>query len=545
MTTQNRGADLVARTLARAGVSRVFSLSGNHIMSIYDAGIDAGLEIIHVRHEAAAVHMADAWARLTGKIGVAMLTGGPGHANGVAALYTALASESPVLLLSGHAPLEQLGQGAFQEMRQADMAAPVTKASWTVAGIDTLAEDVARAIRIATSGRPGPVHLSLPDDVLEAVATEVELPPSDAFNPVARTLPDNVAREMTDALRAARRPLILAGPMGATALAGGMVDSLRAATGIPVVTMESPRGVNDPLLGAFAEVLDQADCVLLLGKQPDHTLGFGRPPLLSPDCQLLQIDPDELALDRLRGAFGLYQRLPRQFRADARSAARALADTFGATHPAVDWREEVEAAVSYRPAEWAEATGSRPGVMHPARLCAAVQPLLDSHPDAVLISDGGEFGQWAQACLSARHRVINGVAGAIGAGLSFALAARLAVPEAPVVALSGDGSIGFHISEFDTGFRHSLPFIAVVGNDSCWNAEYQIQLRKYGPDRAVGCELLPARYDRVAMALGGFGEQADDEASLASALQRAHESGLPACINVPMDRVPAPVIRRR
>ena len=172
MSGKLRGADVVARALAAAGVKRVFSLSGNHVMSVFDAALDAQLDLIHVRHEAAAVHMADAWGRLTGEVGVALVTGGPGHANAVPALYTAAASESPVLLLSGHAPLDELGRGAFQEMRQADVAAPLAKASWTAASARTLSEELGRALRTARSGRPGPVHLSLPTDVLDATVAE-------------------------------------------------------------------------------------------------------------------------------------------------------------------------------------------------------------------------------------------------------------------------------------------------------------------------------------------------------------------------------------
>ena len=166
MTTL-RGADIFARSLAAAGLKRIFSLSGNHIMPLYDAAIDAGLLITHVRYEGAAVHMADAWARLTGEVGIVWLTGGPGHANGVGALYTALASDSPLVMISGHAPLNELGKGSFQEMRQADIAEPVVKASWTASSAAALGQDIAKACRIARSGRPGPVHLSLPVDLLD------------------------------------------------------------------------------------------------------------------------------------------------------------------------------------------------------------------------------------------------------------------------------------------------------------------------------------------------------------------------------------------
>src|SRR5215475_9815865 len=176
-----RGADIVVRSLQRLGCDRVFTLSGNHIMSLFDAALDSGLELIHTRHEAAAVFMADAWGRLTGEPGIALVTGGPGHANAVGALYTAAMAESPVVLLSGHAPNSQLGTGAFQEMRQADIAAPLTKLSFTSASADSIAGDLATAIRSARTGRSGPVHLSLPTDCLDGETDSDGVPGADAF----------------------------------------------------------------------------------------------------------------------------------------------------------------------------------------------------------------------------------------------------------------------------------------------------------------------------------------------------------------------------
>lgn len=544
MQQQLRGADIVARTLARAGVEHIFSLSGNHIMSVYDASIEAKLRILHVRHEAAAVHMADAWSRLTGRTGVALLTGGPGHANGLSALYTALASESAMLLLSGHAPTGQLGRGAFQEMRQADMAAPVTKASWMVTDVNDLAADLAKAVRIANKGRPGPVHLSLPDDILNQFVADATLPDEAAFTEPARPLPGSAASEFAGLLLEAQRPLILTGPVAATARAGQLAENLEGVTGIPVITMESPRGTNDPALGALVDVLSEADCVLLLGKQPDFTLGFCRPPVLPRACRVLQIDPEPMPLMQLQKSASDLDKLPLQFRADTSTAARALIRAFNKPHANEGWRETVHQTIAYRPPEWREAVGSIPGALHPAEVCAQVQPFLDDHPHAVLVCDGGEFGQWAQACLHAPRRLINGPAGAIGSAPAFAMAASLVFPDAPIVALMGDGTVGFHIAEFDTAVRENLPFIAVVGNDACWNAEYQIQLRSYGADRAVGCELLPTRYDEVATALGAHGEFVDQVDAVGSAMRRAHASGRSACVNVSLERIPAPVIRR-
>ncbi len=538
-----RGADVLVRSLVNAGVRHVFTLSGNHIMSVFDAALDVGLNLVHTRHEAAAVHMADAWARITGEPGIALVTGGPGHANALSALYTALMAESPVLLISGHAPHDEQGRGAFQEMKQAEMAAPVTKASWTCAATADIGADIARAVRIARSGRPGPVHLSLPTDVLESRVDGQAVGIAALFSPERAAIDESKASPILAALMAAKRPLILAGPSSLTRPGRERLATLESVTGIACVGMESPRGVNDPCLGAFAGILTQADCVLLLGKRLDFTLAFGAAPAFDPRCMFLQIDPEPDELDRTRRAVA------------ARAGASAVVDVAAAVDALTalarknksihrGWRDEVRAAVAYRPAAWDRAHSIGEGRLHPVEACRPLQPLLDRHPEAILICDGGEFGQWAQACLNAPHRLINGVAGSIGSALPFALAARIARPEAPVVALMGDGTFGFHMAEIDTAVRCALPFVAVVGNDARWNAEYQIQLRRYGADRLIGCELRPLRYDQVTQALGGHGEHVNKAGDLPAALDRAHASRLPACIDVAIESVAAPVIGR-
>ncbi|WP_454719948.1 MULTISPECIES: thiamine pyrophosphate-binding protein [Cupriavidus] len=549
MAKSPRGADALAATLARAGVRRLFTLSGNHVMPVFDACLDAGIALVHTRHEAAAVHMADAWARLSGEVGVALVTGGPGHANAVSALYTAQMSESPVVLLSGHAPNRQHGFGAFQEMRQAEMAAPVCKASWTCAGADAVAADMALALRIAAAGRPGPVHLSLPADALEDLVRHAGAPASVAPPPDLPAFGAQDAGDVLALLAGARRPLILAGPAWLSARGRAATAALAARTGAPVAGMESPRGIADPGLGAFAQMLARADRVLLLGKRLDFTLRFGAAPAFAPDCDFLQIDADEAELARSRRAAGARLRFARQAGvggAIAQLTQRAdhadHADSMDGGQRHAAWRDEVEAAIRYRPAAWDTAAGN--GALHPVQACRPLQAILDSHPGAVLVSDGGEFGQWAQACLHAPHRLVNGPAGAIGAGLPMALAARLAQPDAPVIAMMGDGSTGFHIAEFDTALRHGLPFVAVVGNDARWNAEYQIQLNSYGKDRLVGCELLPTRYDQVCAAFGGHGELVLEPHELLPAVRRAIASGKPACVNVRIEGVAAPLVAR-
>jgi acetolactate synthase-1/2/3 large subunit len=527
--------------IASAGVKRIFTLSGNHVMPVFDAARDAGLELVHVRHEAAAVHMADAWARLTGEVGIALVTGGPGHANAVGALYTARMAESPVVLLSGHAPMNELGRGSFQEMAQAEMAAPACKRSWMNRDASSLAGDFVDAVRIARSGRRGPVHLSLPVDSLEAKGAGAGVQAAD-FGVAEAPFAEADADAALARLLKAQRPLILVGPGFCTGAGRSRVAALADATAIPVVCMESPRGVGDPSLGAFAQRLADADCILLLGKRLDFTLKFGRAPAINPACEFLQVDAEAEEIERTRRNAGA--RLVASWVCEPHGAAEALSGRAALARPSRSaWAQDVHDAVVYRPAAWTNASSAVPGRMHPVQALRPLQALLDAHPDSVFVSDGGEIGQWAQACLSAPHRVINGVAGSIGAALPFALAARLARPGAPVIAVMGDGTFGFHPAEIDTAVRYGLPFVVVVGNDARWNAEYQIQVRDYGPDRVFATELLPARYDKVAEAFGGYGELVTDPREVLPAAKRALASGLPAVLNVMIEGLAAPNIR--
>jgi acetolactate synthase-1/2/3 large subunit len=536
------GADNFVKALELAGVTKVFTLSGNHIMPVYNALFDSKIDLIHTRHEAAAVHMADAWARLTGEIGIALVTGGPGHANAVSALYTASMAESPVVLVSGHAPLNQLGKGAFQEMAQADIAAPLTKASWTCQKVEDIASDTAKAIRIAKSGRPGPTHLSLPSDLLDSPAPQnASLPSSEDFE-VEHKSSDLDVSAILSSLMAAKKPLILVGPMMLSKSGRKQLLQLEDTLNIPVIGMESPRGIGDPSLGAFSEVLSQADCILLIGKKLDFTLKFGASPGINPECTFLQIDPEENEIKRVKNAVG--NRLQSAFICDTPTAIDQLIATKSAKHPSLDkWLAEVHSAITYRPTSWTELP-PREGRLHPAQIFLPLQEILDSHPDSVLVSDGGEIGQWAQACLKAPNRVLNGIAGSIGAGISFALASRVAKPNAPIIAVMGDGTFGFHSAEIDTAVRYGLDFVLLVGNDARWNAEYQIQLKDYGKDRTIGCELLPSSYEKVCQAFGGYGELVTSSDEMLPAVKRAISSKLPSCLNIMIEGLAAPNIKR-
>jgi thiamine pyrophosphate-dependent acetolactate synthase large subunit-like protein len=398
-------------------------------------------------------------------------------------------------------------------------------------------------MRIATAGRPGPVHLSLPSDLLEArvesgaiVWPDGEVAPAPALEPEA-------ADSALVAIKQAARPIILAGPLLSNPGGRALLGRLEAATRAPAAIVESPRGVADATLGAFADLIVRADLIVLLGKALDFTIRWASGPAFDPDVRLIAIDPEAALVARAAEEKG--DRLLLGCVADVRSAAETLiARTAMIGTRNENWLAEAHAFLHDRPAEWVTLVAQERGRLHPAEVFRALRPIIERNGDTVLICDGGEFAQWGQSMLPVHRRLINGVAGAIGCSLSFALAARLLEPEAPVFAVLGDGTIGFHVAEFETAVRRRLPFVAILGNDGLWNAESQIQLREYGRERMHGCELLPARYDQVVVALGGHGELVERAADLPGAIERALASGKPACINVMIESVAAPAIRR-
>lgn len=530
------GSELIIRSLRRRGVKTIFSLSGNQIMPLYDACIDAGIRIIHVRHEAAAVFMADAWSQITGELGVAMITAAPGLTNGLAPLYSASQAESPVLLISGDSSVSEDGTGAFQELDQVAITRPLTKLSVRPQSAAELCPALENAITQALAPRRGPVHVALPFDLLIAESGIADLPDVPAAPPVA-ALDATRLNQLADLLHSAQRPLVLAGPTSARPQGRSARAAAEEALGVRIIPMESPRGLKDPSLGALASIMPSADLIVLAGKCLDFTLGFGGTGALGENARVAVIDPDPAMLERAGRLLGA--RLVLTFQADAVAAMAAVA----AAHPPAErlaWRAQVDEALQSRTVKTPSAPAQ--GAMGPRALCETVQAFLASAPDPILICDGGEFGQWAQAFCQAPVRIINGMSGAIGAGVCYAIAAKIARPGATVVVMMGDGTAGFHMMELDTAVREGAAVTAVIGNDLRWNAEHLIQMRTYGPQRLIGCELAPtARYHDVASALGGAGFAAHDAAGLTAALRQAADSGLPACINVSLAGEAAPV----
>jgi len=536
-----RGAQHIAKALQDHHIQVVFSLSGNQIMPVYDALFDTRIRVVHTRHEGAAVYMAEAAAQTTGTVAIALLTAAPGFANGLSAIYAARESETPLLVLSGDAPSARDGRGAFQELDQCAAAAPLAKASFRATHAAGLYEDIARALKLAQSGRPGPVHLALPDDILRqsavADAAASALPPL----PSQQAAPAALLREIRAALENSRAPLLLAGPVFCRPSWKTRIRKLSGHLNVPAVSFESPRGLKAPRLGAFAEASGEADLVVTFGKPLDFMIGFGDPPALNDICKIIQLDADPAVL--ARDAKVHHSRSLRQHCVLPDLVIKELLQGPATVTASTSWRESIESALAYRPSSWDHPPAA--STINSLTFAKAIRTFMSSRPDATLIIDGGEIGQWSQALVDADVAIINGPSGAIGASLPYAAGAHLARPNHDVITIMGDGTAGFYMAEFETAVRENTPFVAVIGNDARWNAEYQIQVRDYGTARAFGCDLTPARYDRVAAELGGYGEYVTEATNILPALERALASGKPSCVNVMMEGQAAPVLSRR
>lgn len=530
------GAQLIARGLVSAGVRRVFSLSGNQVLSLYEALDREGIAITHTRHEGAAVHMADAWARLTGEVGVCLVTAGPGHANALGALAMAESGESPLVLLSGHAPREHVGAatalsgqakaGSFQAMDQVALARPLSRWAEVATDAAQLPSLLQSAFARARCGRAGPVSLSLPVNVLESTV------PNEGAHMAASTGPSDPPlqdarpfREIVAKLRAAARPLILAGPSAARSSLHAALVAFCTHTHVPLLVVDHPRGLTDPALGRAAQALPWADTVLLFGKTQDYRIGYGA--ALAGGCGLLQIDPVKEEIGRYRAPeIGIV--------ADLKAAVAQLIEAAhapdAAPWPGSDWAAEVRELVETPVFSASVEVGDTSDGIHPWRVLDMLAQVIDERGgrEVCLVFDGGEFGQWARARLAARlqreapRHLVNEPSGAIGYAVPFAIAAKLVRPAATVVAVAGDGAFGFYAMELETAARAGAPILMVVGNDGAWGTERHLQRARYGPDRAVATDLLPARYDLLAQALGGEGELVTEGESLRPAFERAY-----------------------
>src|SRR3954468_2587000 len=529
------GGRLVAQRLKAAGVTKLFTLSGGHIFSIYDGCRTEGIDLIDVRHESAAAFAAEGWAKVTREPGVCALTAGPGVTNGMSAIASAHKNNSPIVVLGGRAPQMRWGQGSLQEIDHVPFVAPLTKTARTATATADIPQMVDEAIAGALEAPTGPTFLDFPLDVVFMEADDPQLPAAEP-DPAARPAAGADAIERVAALLAkAERPVVMAG----TDLYWGHGEKglreLSEALGVPVFLNGLARGclpADHPNFFSRARgtALKGADVALVIGVPMDFRLGFGGS--FGEDTGIVQIEaaaPERESPRRLAGE--LYGGLPATLTALRETALEAGAKPERTKR----WRETLRAKeAEKRGAEEGDLNDDR-APLHPLRVYKELDDVLDR--DAIVIGDGGDFVSYA-------GRVINtyepgcwldpGPYGCLGSGPGYAIAAALARPGKQVCLLLGDGAFGFSGMEFDTMIRHGLPVVAVVGNNGIWALENHPMEFLYG--YSVAAELRPeTRYDEVVAALGGHGELVERPEDLRPALERAFASGKPALVNVMTD----------
>ena len=541
------GSDLLIRALRAEGVDTVFGIAGDHILHMLDTMFDAPLRMVDFRHESGAVHAADSYSRILKK-GAVMLSTTPGHANALPALANAIHSEAPVINIAGSAESPNLGRGAMQEFDQINAAKPITKGAWEVPSSSRIPEYVALAFRTALSGRQGPVHLTIPHDFQMAEVDDAEVarytPSEYGISSLVLSDPDQVEKAI-DLLSTAQRPMIFAGSSaGATAMPSEvrrLVETMR----IPFFSEDSARalipdsheysmGLGYQPLNLTVRNVGDADVVLMLGKKLDYTNGFGGNPPFADDVKFVVVDPSPAQVARARtAAVGIV--------GDLGPVITQLADAAAKRK----WTERTEWVERLRSAfnEWHEdltRLGKMESPMHPMHVSNTLKKFIDD--DTHLTFDGGDYCHFLRASIKRdRPYRFHNVSsfGMIGVGLPYALGAQVALPGKKVVVANGDGSLGFNGMEIDTMVRHDLPVKIMVGNNSIWGIDWQIQKGLYG--RPVWTDLLPTRYDVMAQGLGAYGEHVTKAEDLENAMKRAFDHHGPALLNIDIEQVISPV----
>jgi acetolactate synthase-1/2/3 large subunit len=533
-------AALIARCLKARGVDRVFALCGGHVMPLWMRLDAEGIRIVDVRDERAAVYMAHAHAELTGGVGVALVTAGPGVTNAMTGIANAQAARAPVLVLSGTPPRAQENRGALQDMAHTAFVAPLTRYARTVREPELVLQELDEALARAQGqgGEPGPVFLDFPVDTLRAeVSAAVQLPERLAPPPRPRQLPDpDAVRAAAQLLWQAKRPLVISG-RGARG-AGLALRALLSKSGALYLDTGESRGlVGDDHASVVAAmrgtVMQQADLVITVGRKLDFQLAYGSPAVFGEAKFLRMADNAAELRDNRRGAVEILATPADGLRA-LLQALEALAATQA---PALDraWAAETRrqhlARADKLAAGLADAPAGSDGLMHPNRLIAALREALPA--DAVVVADGGDFLSFARVGLPATTYLDPGPLGCIGVGTPFGVAAALACPGRLVLVATGDGAFGFNAMEIDTAVRHRAPVLIVVANNGSWAIEVRDQQESHG--KVVGTRLQFADHAALARAFGAHGERVTRADELPAALQRARAAlaqGQPALLDV-------------
>ncbi|HEX6262170.1 MAG TPA: thiamine pyrophosphate-binding protein [Actinomycetota bacterium] len=534
MNGPRHGGHLLAALLRQEGVEHLFTLSGGHIAPIYDGCVAEGIRIVDFRHEQAAAHAADGWARVTGRPGVAAVTAGPGVTDAVTGVANAFFADSPMVLIGGRAPLAEQRMGSLQEMDHVALMRSITKWADTCWQTRRIADYAAEALRHATTGRQGPVFLDVPLDVqFDVWPTDVELPRG--FRPEGRPQGDpDLVKRAAKMLADAERPVVFAGSGVRWSEAHEALAALADALKIPVFLNSLGRGSLPPEHRSFfsaarKHALGKADLVLALGVDWDFRLGFGRRNL-PESVRVIQVDVDGRHIGRNRpvdvGIVGDPGRVIEQL----------LAEGVGSPQEP-SWTEEVRDVERAKHEEARAGMDSDAVPIHPQRFAREIRDFLDE--DATVVGDGGDIVGISSSIVQARrpgHWLDPGPFGCLGVGPSFAIAAKLARPDTQVAVIYGDGSFGLNAMEYESAIRQDIPFVGIIGNDGAWGQIKVAQEALYGEGNAPAATLsTEVGYERMVEGLGGYGERVTDPSQLGPALRRAFDSGVAACLNVIVD----------
>lgn len=533
--TMLSGGQWVAKMLKRENVKHIFTLSGLHVAPIYAGCVEEGIQVIDTRHEQAAAHAADAYARITRGVGVAVVTAGPGVTDALTGVANAFQANSPLILLGGAAPTFNQSRGSLQEIEQVDLFHRIAKWSDRVPSAELVPAYMAKAFRVALSGRPGPVFLELAWDVLCNNADDAAVTLPSHYRTDARHAADpRKIDEALSLLENAHRPAIIAGSSVYWDDAWEVLQAFCEKAQVPVYLNGAGRGCLPPGHPCFfqhtrKEALSNADVVFVIGTPFDFRLNYGAEPTFSAGSKVVQIDIDPVEIGRNRAVdVGI---ISDSFSALEALAAGAAKGSRGA------YLEELRAAEK-RKVESIAAWFTDAAPIHHYRLAKELSDVANRTGDPVFIADGGNWVAMAAKVieLKAPGRWLDpGPLGCLGVGAPFALAAKTLNPERTIWVVQGDGSFGFNGMEFETALRFKLPMVCVVGNDAAWGQIRIPQVGMFGEEKSPGTLLKPTRYDEIVKAMGGWGEQVTEASKIRPALERAVAANTVACVNVMLD----------
>jgi len=530
------GSEVVAQALKRQGLETFFYIMGAPMMAVESTAMQLGLRGIDVRHEQAAAMAAHAYARLRNRPGVCMAASGPGTTNLITGIAHAWADCTPIMALGGSAPVSASHRGTFQDIDQLKMMAPCTKWSERVYDPHRIPELINIAIRQAMSGRPGPVYLDLPGDILYGEVDEAKIEWPDSWDPAKRHRPmasTADVKAIVDLLSACDQPVIISGSGILWSEAENELQAFVEASGIPFYTTPQGRGVVPEdhefcYLTARSTAFRESDLILIIGTRMNYVIGHAAPPRFNANAKIIRIDvdPEEIATSSRRLDVGVV--------ADAKLALAQLTQALrGKITPDTfrSWRDRLRGRNSSKTQEQEEILSTSATPIHPLRLCKEIRDFMDR--DAILCVDGQEilnYGRQAIPTYVARHRLNSGAFGTMGVGMPFGIGAKVACPDKQVIVLHGDGSFGMNAMEFDTAVRHKLAILTVISLNGGWTGDPQ----KERPGRDLGY----TRFDQMAAALGGYGELVEKPDGIRPALERAMAAvskGQPALVNVVTD----------